>query len=340
MMTEEANKSEFRLRISDWATAHYGPATEILNLRRMPGNSGISYGFEVRSPQGIEPLVLRLAPSGVSRKRNADVLRQVEVLQAMHAEGVPVPEVRWSSEDTRWFGVPFYAAELVRGESTELFTAGRAERCDGTDMEEVFRQAMHVLAAIHNVNWKESLPSWSEPVDIEAEIEIWTPTLMKSDDEAWISQALDVRQLLVKSKPHRSKTTVVHGDYYSNNWLFEDQKLTAVLDWEIASIGSGALDVGWACMMYDPESWGPSRHHWATWSPTAEFLASEYLSGGGMDLDDLDWYRAFAGYRLACITALNYHLHQTGRRVDPAWDILGDSLPYMLARAKELLTSQ
>lgn len=327
----------FRHQLDDWVAAHYGPRAEIFDLRRMPGSSGISYGFEVVAPYKRESLVLRLAPTGVSRKRNADVLRQVEVLEAMHAAGVAVPAVLWSGDDPAWFGVPFYASELVPGESTQLFTAGQAERRDGTGMQTVFGEAMVELAAIHSVDWTTTLPTWSPPGGIDDEIGQWTPTLMKSDNEEWIRQALDVRRMLLSSKPRKAMTTVVHGDYYSNNWLFAAQRLTAVLDWEIAAIGAGALDVGWVCMMYDRESWGPLRHHWTAWSPTPEYLADVYSAAGGVPLDDLDWFRAFAGYRLACITGLNYRLHQTGRRSDSAWDIIADAVPFLLARARTLL---
>jgi aminoglycoside phosphotransferase (APT) family kinase protein len=338
MNADNAKPHEFRRQLDRWISVHYGAEAEVLDVRRMPGNSGISYGFEVVTPGRRESMVLRLAPSGVSRKRNADLLHQVEVLEAMHAASVAVPAVLWSSDDPVWFGVPSYASELVGGESTHLFTAGRAEQCDGSGMQPVFEDAMHVLAAIHGMDWKKGLPSWPVPTGIEDEIELWTPTLMKSDNEAWVAEALDVRRLLLKSAPPSPGTTVVHGDYYSNNWLFADQKLTAVLDWEIAGIGAGALDVGWVCMMYDPESWGPQRHHWSAWSPTPGFLAKAYGASGGVPLDHLDWFRAFAGYRLACITALNHRLHRTGKRPDPAWEILGDALPHMLARARSLLS--
>lgn len=131
--------------------------------------------------------------------------------------------------------------------------------------------------------------------------------------------------------------SIVHGDFYSNNWLFADGSLTAVLDWEIASIGSPGLDIGWICMMYDPKSWSPARHQWSQWSPEPDFLVDAYLAAGGPAVPDLDWFRALAGFRLSCITAMGLRLHRTGRRPDPAWEVLGDAAPYMMNRAEELL---
>ena len=46
-----------------------------------------------------------------------------------------------------------------------------------------------------------------------------------------------------------------------------------------------------------------------------------------------------AGYRLACITARNFHLHTSGKRRDTAWEVLADAFPHLLARAKQLVVS-
>lgn len=39
------------------------------------------------------------------------------------------------------------------------------------------------------------------------------------------------------------------------------------------------------------------------WHPDPAFLAARYAALSPNDLTDLAWYRALAGYRLACITA-------------------------------------
>jgi hypothetical protein len=51
----------------------------------------------------------------------------------------------------------------------------------------------------------------------------------------------------------------------------------------------------------------------------------------------VDWYRAFAGYRLASLTGYYLDLHRRGRRHDPIWENLAESVPFMLDRAAERL---
>jgi aminoglycoside phosphotransferase (APT) family kinase protein len=41
---------------------------------------------------------------------------------------------------------------------------------------------------------------------------------------------------------------IVHGDFRSGNLLIGGQGLVAVLDWELAHLGSGAEDLGWLCV--------------------------------------------------------------------------------------------
>lgn len=327
-----------RTRLAHWVRAHRRAGASVHDVRRMPGNSGISYGFVVDGDGPADPLVVRLAPAGVVRRGNTDVMRQVPLLRALRRVGIPVPTVRWADADERWFGVPYYMVDFLSGQSTRIFDQGIAEHTDGTGLEPVFTEALGVLAAIHRVDWRRELDGWAAPRDLRTEISSWTPSLRKSHDPLWVKRGLELHDRLIDTMPASAAIGIVHGDFYSNNWLFADGKLNAVLDWEIASIGPIGLDLGWICMMYDAHSWGPTRHRWRKWSPTPEFLIDAYRAAGGTAVRDLAWFRALAGFRLSCITALSLRLHRTGRRPDAAWEVLADSSQHMLDRADEMLS--
>jgi aminoglycoside phosphotransferase (APT) family kinase protein len=129
---------------------------------------------------------------------------------------------------------------------------------------------------------------------------------------------------------------VVHNDFYSNNWMFDGPRLTGVLDWEGTFIGAPLLDLGWACMMYDPPSWSPAHRERIRWAPPADGIAGAYELAAGTVATDQAWYRAFAGYRLSSLTAYYLDLHRRGRRTDAIWENLAESVPFMLDRAAEL----
>jgi aminoglycoside phosphotransferase (APT) family kinase protein len=52
---------------------------------------------------------------------------------------------------------------------------------------------------------------------------------------------------LKRNKPAAPAISVVHGDYRTGNFLFDDERITAVLDWEMVHLGDPMEDVGWLC---------------------------------------------------------------------------------------------
>jgi aminoglycoside phosphotransferase (APT) family kinase protein len=85
--------------------------------------------------------------------------------------------------------------------------------------------------------------------------------------------------------------TLVHGDYGLNNILIEDNKVTALLDWEFAHLGNPAYDLGYFRCMAEPLS---------SWE---HFLASYGKAGVPVpDEDQLNYATLFAATRLGVMT--------------------------------------
>ena len=331
-------------RLRRWVRAFIGPQAELLGVERMPGHSGITVGVDVQpdpSAGGPERLVLRVPPAGVKQAGITDVLRQVPLLQAMHEAGVPVPAVRFWGDDPSWFGVPFLVVERVPGVTpgdlwdrawhmpAELAGEGRS----------LTSPAIEALAAIHSVDWETALGDWDRPRSAGTEIERCSRLLERSAPMPWNADARRLGERLLADPPADPEPGVVHSDFYSNNWIFHDGDLAAVIDWEGSFIGPRPLDVGWLCMMYDPAGWHPRHHARIAWAPPPEQLAQEYGALTGYDMSTLPWYRALAGYRLACLTTYYLGLHRRGRRPDEVWEHLGESAEAMVARGHELLAS-
>lgn len=320
--------------LTRWAQAHYGPSAGVDRVAPMPGHAGISFGFDVHSEGATERLVIRVAPPGVRRSGPADVLRQVPVLQAAAASGVPVAPVRWWSDDERWFGSPYFVVDRLRGASLSGW-----EPLPETDVDagSIFADAVDALAAIHRIDWRRHLAAWAEPRSLKAEIRAWEPILGKGRNEAWTASGLALEAELLRSRPAEPAPAVVHGDFYSNNWVCEDGKLLGVVDWEIAAIGPPLLDVGWLMMIYDPACWGPTRRPWMTWSPAPDELGEAYRAATGDPVPDLAWYQALACWRFAAITSMNLYLHRSGKRPDDTWELIGEAFEPMVARGLELV---
>jgi len=327
--------------LARWATAHYGPAASVENVRPMPGNSGISYGFDVCHPDGPDRardrFVIRVPPPGVSRRGNTDVLRQAPLLRALQAEGVPVAGVRWCGDEDEFFGVPYLVVDHVPGRSLSLFEPDPSFDLTPPAVEKLFRQAISALAAVHTLDWRSRLPDWEAPRTIEAEVRAWEPIFAKSLDPEWTSRGLALGRALLDSAPAEPEPGLFHGDFYSNNWMFNGDRLQAIIDWEIAGIGPSLVDLGWVCMMYDPGNWCGEHGAGLAWAPPPHDIVGWYEEARGRPVPDADWYRAFAGYRFAAITAINVRLHRTGRRPDPVWDVFGASFQSLVEHSFGLL---
>ena len=76
--------------LRQWASERWGGAAEVRAIAPMPGNSGLSFGFDVYADGATERFVIRLAPPGVRRQGNTDVLAQVPILRGLADRGLPV----------------------------------------------------------------------------------------------------------------------------------------------------------------------------------------------------------------------------------------------------------
>lgn len=330
--------TELAYRLGAWSRATHGPQASVDNVRSLGGHSAVTVGFDVRVAGALrERLVLKVPPEGVSRKNNFDVLRQVPLLRLLEAAGIPAPRaVHWSRDESH-FGSPYLMMSLLEGVSLpDLFGPRAGQGVE--DAAGLFEEAVRALVKLHAIDARAGVPGWDAVRPPAAEIDHWVQVLNKSSNTGWIALGLSVRDLLHRTAPSDPPMGIVHGDFYSNNWVFDGQRLSGIVDWEGASVGPILLDLGWVAMMYDRDSWGPVRRRTMGWHPGPDFFVDLYRRLAPRDPGDVAWYRALAGYRLACITAYYYERHRTGRVDNPAWDVLGESAPYMLRRAAALLS--
>ncbi len=330
--------AELEGQLGRWVAAHHGGGATAAGVEVMPGHAGLSFGFDVMDGERVvERLIVRLPPKGVRRRGNTDVLRQVPLLQALGRVGAPVAEVRWWGDDESWFDVPYVMMGRLPG-STYIVRDPDPSFPPGADgARGVFEQAVEALATIHALDWRSELAGWEEPKDLADEIRFWDPILAKAAQPEWAEQGATVRDLLLEHLPADPVVGLFHGDFQTNNILFDEGRLVAVLDWEISGIGAQLLDLGWILMMTDPESW----HDGAGLAvvPPREDLVARYSAAAGrpVSLSDVAFYRALSGYRFGAISGLNVMLHRTGKRPDEEWERIALSVPHLFGRAAEVL---
>ena len=301
------------------------------------GHAGLTFGFDLVGPEPGQRrgLVLKLAPPGVRRAGNTDVYRQAPLLRALAAAGLPVPGVPYADSGEADFGTPFIMMDRLAGQPFFVWQPDPAFDRSDAAVTPLWEQTIDATAALHRFDWQRHLADWEAPRALGDEIVRWDPILAKSPRADWIASGRAVREQLLATRPEGGPIGLVHGDCQPGNALFEASRLTGMIDWELASIGSRRIDAGWMMMLADRTSWPDD---WRPCCPlTPQQIAARYAQAMNEDCDDLPWYQAFAGYRLGAIACLNVHLHRSGRRPDETWERFAFAIPLMFARAAAIL---
>lgn len=323
-------------RLSIFCRAKYrDPRAELVHIEVMPGHAGFSWGFTIESRGRRESWFIRLPPPNVRWRGTADVLRQVEVLNALDRTDVPHCSVKWSGKDLKWFGCPYFVTPLLCGDVLRFGKGEWAARLSSGDLREIARQAMQALAGIHRLHPADT-PYLGDPVRLDQDVLRWDTFLERAADPHRLAGARQVRELLLEKRPESARIGVVHGDFQSAN-LFCSQtepRLLAVIDFELTGIGAVLNDLGWVCAFSDRQAWAEGRG--GTFLD-AEQLAALYLEAWGEPIDGIDWYRALACYKFAIITGFNLSLHRRGKRVDETWEHSKLSMSPLVDRARQLL---
>jgi aminoglycoside phosphotransferase (APT) family kinase protein len=326
---------EIAAHLDRFVPAHYGASAAVDGLQVMEaGHAGLTFGFRVVEPADarvLARLVLKLSPPGVRRAGNTDVFRQAPLLRALHAAGLPVPDVPWAGADEAWFGTPFVMMAFLPG--TPFFVWQPDERFDRSPhaVAPLWEQCIDALVQLHRFDWQDHLPDWERPTPLHDEITRWDRIVAKAPEPAWLDAAQRVRAALLERMPPSPAPGLVHGDYQPGNMLYECGRLTGIIDWELASIGSSLLDVGWLMMLADHLSWQPD------WRPLCPMTPRAIALRYGAEPAAMAWWQALAGYRLGTISCLNVHLHRSGRRPDAVWERFASAIPTMFGRAAALL---
>jgi aminoglycoside phosphotransferase (APT) family kinase protein len=335
--TEAGPSDSLAARLGRLIERESGVSSRVANLGTMEdGHAGLTFGFEVLGGTGqkVGSYVLKLAPLGVTRRGNTDVYRQAPLLRALKAAGMPVPAVPWASPDGGVLGTPFIIMERLPGRVFLVWEPHSTFLRDPIEVRYVWLQAAQMLARLHRVDWQTTLPDWEKPRPLREELDFWTPLLRHAQERAWFVAGTELRTLLAAHLPDGYPVGIVHGDFQPGNILYLEGRAQGLIDWELASIGSQGLDVGWLLMMSDSRAWDPA------WQPVAavsrEELIDAYREAGGPALFHIDWYQALANYRLGAIACLNVKLHRTGKRTDVLWERFAPSISTLFARGIEL----
>ncbi|MCX4809915.1 phosphotransferase family protein [Streptomyces sp. NBC_01239] len=293
------------------------------------GRSNLTYAVT----DGTAKWVVRRPPLGHVLATAHDMKREHRVISALHPTNVPVPRPILLCEDDEVLGAPFYVMEFVEG--TPYRTAGELlplgpERTRGAVLELV-----DTLVELHSVDPAEvGLADFGRPEGfLDRQLRRWGKQLDASRNRD-LAGVEELHAALGHRLPTSPAPAVVHGDYRLDNVLIgEDDKIKAILDWEMSTLGDPLTDLG-LLVMYSMPLDLPNSPISTTASapghPTPAELIERYAARSGRDVSSVAWYTAFAWFKLAVILEGIHYRYTLGQTVGPGFDRIGELVPVFI----------
>jgi aminoglycoside phosphotransferase (APT) family kinase protein len=249
---------------------------------RVPGGATReAWHVDVTGPDGsVRPLFVRYSAARLPQRSAFHPLAvEAEMMTALRTAGMTVPNVL-AVHPTReailsdrvpgatWFYRITDPEEQVRVARDFIASLARVHRLDPRTLHlpsfgPVKSARQHALERIEGIRWRGTAPDGS----VE-------PLLRLSVD--WLERNVP---------EYDEPTVVVQGDTGPGNFMYEDGKVTAVVDWELSHFGDPMDDIAWLSLrtVQDTFTHLPDR-----------LREYEAQSGHRIDVDRVWYYRVFA----------------------------------------------
>ncbi|MER6331750.1 phosphotransferase family protein [Streptomyces sp. NPDC014983] len=293
------------------------------------GRSNLTYAVS----DGTSRWVVRRPPLGHVLATAHDMKREHRVISALHPTAVPVPAPVLLCEDEEVLGAPFYMMEFVAG--TPYRTAAQLAPLGEERVRGAVLSLVDTLVELHAVDPAEvGLGDFGRPEGyLDRQLRRWGKQLDASRNRE-LPGIDELHAELGRKLPVSPAAAVVHGDYRLDNVLIgADDKITAILDWEMSTLGDPLTDLG-LLVMYsrslDVPNSPVSTTAEAPGHPAPEELVERYAARSGRDVSAVSWYEAFAFFKLAVILEGIHYRFTLGQTVGRGFDRIGELVPVFI----------
>ncbi|MCW2857776.1 MAG: aminoglycoside phosphotransferase [Marmoricola sp.] len=282
--------------------------------------TGGTQNLLVRLSRGGRTYVLRRPPRHLRPRSNDNLRREARVLGALTGHGLPVPGlVAACPDDSVMGGAPFLLMDSMDGFNASTGLPG-LHAGDPLIRHRMGLSAVEGLAALGAVDHEAlGLGDFGRADGfLERQVPRWLGELASYDalegyPGADLPGALELAQWLGTHLPTTYQPGILHGDFHLANLLFDRDgpELTAILDWEMATIGDPLLDLGWLLVTWPVDPGSEINVLVSSFAEqgglaTRAELVNRYAELSGRDLSAIDWYAALAGFKLGIVLEGTY----------------------------------
>jgi aminoglycoside phosphotransferase (APT) family kinase protein len=328
--------------VTAWFRANVPGVRPPLAFAPLPGGRS-NLTFRVDDAAGATWVLRRPPLHGVLPSAH-DMGREHRVISALAATPVPVPAAFGLCQDPAVTGAPFYVMGYVDGivprdEATVAARLAEPARAAAAD------SLVDALVALHQVDPdRVGLGGLGRREGyLERQLARWKRQLTQVATRPLPALDEAHRRLSAAIPAQVGPARVVHGDFRIDNAVLSPAgRVLAVLDWELCTLGDPLADVG-LLQVYWAEP-GDETMPLVT-APTATpgfpsraALAEAYAARSGRDLSRLDYYVAFAYWKLAVVLEGVVARHASGAygEGDDSWRDFAGVVERLGERALEL----
>jgi len=315
-------------------------AGEISYRRIGDGQSNVTY--QIR--RGTDTFVLRRGPRPPLPRSTHDMIREARIQELVRRQGMPVPEILAVCEDEAVLGVPFYIMSFVEG---EVITDRIPKTLDSAAQRQATGAAVvDTLVRLHQLDVTSGeLSTFGRPEGyLRRQVERFS-SLWEINTTRNLHDVDRIAAWLADNIPASQPAAVIHGDYRTGNLMFAPgppARVTAVLDWEMATVGDPLADLGYLTATYAEQGSSTTALELTSVTrlpgyPDRAQLISRYREQTGADTAALPWYQTLALWKASIFCEAIYTRWLRGER--PQDSRFGPSLesgvPRLLEAARQ-----
>jgi aminoglycoside phosphotransferase (APT) family kinase protein len=285
------------------------------------GFSNLTYLLQIENKE----FVLRKPPKGAI-KRGHDMNREFKVQSAVHKAYSKVPKMYGFSDDETILGSDFYIMEKVEGVILN-YKEAKQRNIPEKDYKNIANSWLNALVELHNVDYKAiGLADLGKPDGyVQRQISNWGKQYLKAKTDEY-PEAEMVMNWMEEHQPKEYDHCLIHNDFKYDNVVFKDdswQEVSAVLDWEMATLGDPLMDLGtslgyWTVATdHDFVKHGIPSPTVFEGNPTRSEIAEMYAQKSGRNVDNLIFYYVFGLFKIAVIAQQIYYRFEKGWTTDP-----------------------
>ncbi len=284
------------------------------------GYSNLTYLLKIENKE----YVLRHPPKGAI-KRGHDMGREYKVQKALNGSFSKVPKMYAYTEDEAVIGSSFYIMEKVNGIILS-YRKAKELAIPSSEYSIIADSWLNTLIELHQVDYKAlGLADLGRPNGyVERQVTNWGKQYLKAATDD-VPAAEKIMRWMQDNQPRTYNHSLIHNDYKYDNVVFEDnswQAVTAVLDWEMATLGDPLMDLGtslgyWT-MQGDHEfvKQGIPSPTIFKGNPSRSDIVEQYAKKSGQQVDHLVFYYVYGLFKIAVIAQQIYYRYKMGYTAD------------------------